>query len=212
MNQTMTKSDVERIIFERFTPLLNEHGFKSQKSKCRFVRKTDFGFQGITFRVVTRTKFEISFGFPIRFDSIEDIWKLVSEMNPKFTKGSTTIAASIDALSDVFPMEMKISSEEELITKLSQLEESIHSIYQPYFDQFNSIDSIDVLFNSSPGERTNYLNNEELQFCKAIIAAHLNNRKDFESLVKTYRELFVNYDEDLIDERLNPLLNILRSE
>lgn len=206
----MNKIQVKKELFDYLGPLLLKEHFKPDKGNDRFVRKTPFGFQAISYHLVQYANYiEVIFYAHVRFDSIEDTWHLVSMTNPKFQKTSTTFIISMTQLDGptIKPFQVgdKTSSDHSFSDFMNHV---FPKMTQQVFEKFTTVPSAEKFLNGENGEPNHLLNNDEKRWIKGIISAHLIG-KDTTGLRDTYRNQ-MNGMADTIKQKFEELVKHLQ--
>lgn len=187
----MKKTEIKKGTFNQLTPFFKEHGFTPQKGNDRFVRKTDFGFHGVSFHIIQRNNYsDVSFHYSIRFNAIEEIANQIITVEPKFQKGTTTLLVVQKFLDGLEKDTYRISSMEDLEKCFANITEDDFSIAsEKVFENYDTIEKVDELLNSSQEKHTMLLNNKEQHCYKGLIVGTLVKNPDINTVDSSYLKI-----------------------
>ncbi len=190
----MHKRTLKNKIFDFLTPLLKEKGFKAQKSKDRFVRKTAFGFQGISYHLVALgDELTLTFYFLIRFDEVENLWHQVSLTNPKKQPDTATLIVEQRHVDGIVINAYTIKDEQASDQALLYFFENNLVAGERLFQNMATLEQVTALWNKSPNAPINFMKNLEKRAIKGVILAFLTNHHNriipyFQIFLHTYHQ------------------------
>jgi hypothetical protein len=190
--------ELKDFLFKCLNEKLEPVGFKFSKAKQGFVKETDLGqlwFSFLFYKYAGVKGFEINPVMQIRFEQIEEIFHKESEFSNKDQKGTSTVGCSIEnflAPSDNNSFRKTISSENDITITCNFFYYLFQSIVVPFFNKYNSLESLNELINSHPKENLNLIH-PIFRGSKGLIIAHLLKDEDFEQLKKVYGAHYDSY-------------------
>jgi hypothetical protein len=180
------KKQIKELLTTRLT------SFKQKKGN-EFVRKGSYGLDFIGFGITEHyPNFKIGFYLGQRMEIIE---KLFNEILPEFTEfpdSTVTIGLYGDYIFED-QNEFIIKDESDVIDWIETLVTYLSTTGLHFFDDYNDLDSLNFLFNSTPEKILKYHDRIDTRACKGIIIAKLVENTEYNQLISSYRKTLENH-------------------
>lgn len=206
----MTIKEITTKLFEGITPSFEKHGFKLNKRKRKFARSIngitnifDFFFYSKNGYVTIEPEIRI------KVSSIEKVYSSVSLIKDRpyltmgnhlfevvrYLEGGKENGVREEALSNWI-----IQDEKQIQKLIKVIPEYLEDYILKYFDEFDSISSIDIALNKHPRDLSihNYI--YPLRANVGIIAAKLNGNLNFQKILEIYQEELEEAEETYKDD------------
>lgn len=197
----MDNSYFKKMFLEKLAERLKDDEFKYIKSKEAFTRKVNFGEQLYTIHFhnwVGNDCFYITQGVHVRFEEVESFYHESSWFEKKYHKYSTTVGCSLDNyLNDAKEVFQQCIKNEKDAFEASEYCFSLYKeIAIPFFNSYNTLESLHHLANSNPNEDSSILSFRN-KGIKGLIVAYLIRVSDEElnKLIHIYSKQYAKlYD------------------
>lgn len=177
----------------RLSPTLLELGFEWLEAFQQFRRKTAFGFQCIILSISNYDDLSIlELHFGIRFNQVEDLAFPYTNGLKGFSKESMTLVVSSAKLKKLPFLRWELAGQNDVIEASKESLLLVNQVGLLFFQQYDSMEALDALFNKKPEEKVMMLNNPINRCIRGITIAFLSHRSNFEDLSKKYREILQN--------------------
>lgn len=169
-------------------------GFKGIRKDFSFKRKTDSGFQSITFSLVDyNPEFRFAVTASLRVDAIEDIGNLFSGVSPESRADSVSVAVGAQYFLGQ-PLRFEVTSEAGIEEAMGVLEEFFTESLLPLLDECVSLPAVERLLNDSGERKLSCV--PDWQAMSGVVAAALCRRPDYDAIVAEYRQALAGYNEE----------------
>jgi hypothetical protein len=189
----MNKPQVRMAIFDGLARMLVPAGFKGIRKDAHFKRKTDTGFQLITFSLVDyNPEFHFALTASLRVDAIEDIDNLFSGVSPEARAHSVSVAVGAKYFLGR-PLRFEVSSEAEIEEAMRVLAPFLNESLLPLLDACVSLPAVERLLNGSGERKLNCV--PDWQARSGMVAAALCRRPDYDQILAGYRQALAGYNQ-----------------
>ena len=188
----MKKNEVFQIIFESLAERMKEHGFLLQKTKRRFLRKTSFGKQVVSFPLAKHgSRYRLGGTFITGFDDLEDIMNQ-GRTHPSVGHDTTvTTAFRIGRFKDNHNFWYEVNSKEQLLEVLEDFWEITLTQGIPQFETINTLEKLEHEINKDPMSRSPYIS-MGMREKYGLTLSKMLQREGYHELVNAYR---ASYDK-----------------
>lgn len=168
-------------------------GFKGIRKDFSFKRKTDTGFQRITFSLADyNPEFHFELTASLRVDAIEDIRNLFSGVSPESRGNSASVAVGAQYFLGK-PLHFEVTSEAEIEDAMRVLEPFLNESLLPLLDECVPLPAVERLLNGSGESKLTSV--PDWQAMSGVVAAALCRRPDYDQIVAGYRQTLAGYNE-----------------
>ncbi|MFV0234163.1 hypothetical protein OBK30_14070 [Empedobacter falsenii] len=180
----MNYSEVKKELKKEFESFLKPVGFKSKSDP----QGCDFG------KIDFNSKKTIGFGVANYIDEFNtgcylkiEIFSIQKIENKVLEEYYETLSVGIQSYFNEVNYRYKIKTQED-IKEWGEIVRKFYEEYAiPFFEKYNSVDSIDRLLNDKPTEKVIYLDDLGQRIIKGLIAAKLNNNPKYNELRDYYK-------------------------
>ncbi len=181
----MNYREVKKELKKEFESFLKPIGYKSKTSNqgCRFLLKNESS-QFILGYAITNyiDEFYIGCYIQIEIKTIEKIRELLYN-----DEGGYAIGANIDSYFNELNYSYKITTQEDIIEWGKIVKKFYEEYVVPFFEKYNTLDSIDKLLNDHPTEKVIYSSDLGWRIIKGLIVAKLNVNPKYNELRDYYK-------------------------
>lgn len=190
---TVSIEEIDEFINRILSGSLEKYGFKYQKSKTTFSRKTKTGVDEIQTRGIARNHFEFDFIFQKRVDEIQ---KIVSQFNfeNKFNSISNFKMHSTVSVcySNIASALMKAITYSQFQKELEELMKLIESEILPYFDKLEALEFLHQTLNYPEKDPTNHFSyfsrkKTDNAVITGLLVAKIVNDSNINQLIEKYK-------------------------
>lgn len=211
----MTYPEIKIIVNVNLCNYFLQNGFFIKKKTEGFLiyKNTDFGKQLITIDIGNyKIEFSNSASFAVAYNKVSEILysgrNLGENINSDFS--FTLIENPNEKYYDLLN-HFQVKSELNLIKWCKMVIEYYKEFGNPFFKSYNNLNDLDIELNSHPSTPNTLLNHPTFRAETAIVVAKLNNNKNYEQLIKIYRNELTKtdslYEYENVVEYLKTLKN-----
>lgn len=203
--------ELKSILIESITENIKENGFKLIKSKGWHIRKK--GDITEKFWIVfydSPPGYRVVPSVGVRIEQIESIFHLSSNFEKKFQTHTSTIESELwrwKGEKNKYQYNLEASENIELVVE--KLLDDFNGVCLDFFDQYSSVDAVDALLNDDPEQSCVFQLLDYSRCSHGIIAAKLNERKNYSEIAKIYADRMQNINNGFYYKWFGPLMEIL---
>ncbi|MBY0349154.1 MAG: hypothetical protein K2W79_12915 [Hydrotalea flava] len=187
----MKKNEISKAMIDLVNPILKPLGFGKYRASDSIIfhKKTEFGFNEVPLLIWNYGDFfYVSLTFLIRIDALNKVFLPYSSYVFHEDDKTMTIGADINMFGYQGDHKIKVETEVELQRALILLEEILMKNGLKFFENFQTVKSVDVELNRMNRPLNLYCNEVVDRPIVGITAAALNHNPEFEFWVNFYRE------------------------
>lgn len=190
----MTKNDISKAMIDIASPILQPLGFAKYNGSDSIIfhKKTEFGFNEVPLLIWNYGDFfYVSLTFLVRINALNKVFLPYSSYVVHEEDKTMTIGADINTFGYQGDHKIKVETEAELQGALIVLEEILTKNGLTFFENFQTINSVDVELNRMNRPLNLYCHDIVHRPIVGLTAAALNHNPKFEFWVNYYREMLV---------------------
>lgn len=209
----MTKAEVLKELRQQVEPVFKPDGLRYVRRREAFGRAFTLGCHFVHARLIVvggKVKMEISAS--VRFEAIEQLFDRTSGIPDSLKGCSSTLWIGAENLTP-WPFDdchRVIDSPEDCRKAADAFVRFYREFAQRYFDDNSTIEAVDMLLNTAPGEHTAHCPNIN-RASYGVIAAALIGRDDFDQLVEQHRKALACFDNGFYLPPFDALVMDLRA-
>jgi hypothetical protein len=214
----MNLKEVKKIVFSQLENSLASKDFKLYKAKESIRKKEIYGFSEVTIIIELnedKSSINLELILCVKLNVVENIKSLFFESNPKFKNDRSTHCDSYDQLHSFPESGFLIKNIEDLNRVITTLISFIDQEGLSFFAKYSNINNLDYLYNNQKDCFQIASKAFIPRLFNSIILAKLNNRPDFEDIVRNFeKECQDNLDSGMVQmyypHKFNALVSFLR--
>lgn len=191
----MTKRYVNKEVKAKIASIFQENGFKYVKAQDNIIRKQDYGFDSIEFRIIDYNPiFQIEFSIAIRLDAIENIVNMFlgeDIINSQYKHLTATVASSYDIMTGSEENYIEVHNEDELEVAIQELAGLIKDKGLEFFKSYSQLSTANILKKTQILEDKSGLSYILRNLMQSLTLLKLCNDPDFDKLCDNYQKLYV---------------------
>lgn len=181
--------DIEFELYKNLNAFFQRENFELKKSLKQYRRTTDFGFQNFIFSVSkSGNEFYLEVNFGVRIELVEQIAQQFLDTLPAFQQETNTLIISIGKFNNNKYFRYKIANKEDLELTSKQVCQFASEQGLEFLSKYQSLDSVDKLFNKTPRKPCKYLYNQNHRYFKGLVASKINHNPKFMTISEIYYE------------------------
>jgi hypothetical protein len=201
----MNYIEVKKGLKEEFESLLKPIGYKSKLGNqgCDFYFSEPELYRKIGFGIA---KYEPVFYTGVYiYVGIDMIDKILSKILDFEYSKSIGGGGTLSSSTSIYFNELNYRYEIKTLEDIKEWGKIVRKFYEeyavPFFEKYNSVDTIDKLLNDNPTEKVIYCDDMGWRIIKGLIAAKLNNNPKYNDLRDYYFGFIVNANQKLLETK-----------
>lgn len=205
--------EIVALITEILSPILEKYGFKYLKSKKTYKRKTPTGVDEIYLNFYNYLHYELQIHFDKRIDAVQ---KIITQFNYENDYNTISDYKQFHTVHGFYPEfdKIKVITKGYLQKKIKEAADYIEQIVIPSFENTNSIEGLNTVFNypeQCATDPLNYYSRNKIGSyqIEAMVLAHLTHDQEIYDQVLKH---FLKMDDEYEQEKTLKLDNFLKEK